>query len=311
MKGWLVNDWMTRIEGTVTLWGKLLDWLPGLKWKGDRDFGDLGYHIFTEFASRPKPSYIIRNATYFGCLDLPVPTIALLQDIMPEGSVQRADQIAVCKDAALVVFNSAYTRSRYPELEGCPFRIIPLPVDFELFKPMPEVDKRFDVCWIGAASSVKGWDILCDLMRRSDLTFRLVMKDKGGINNSRVEIVRQVTHADLPRLINECRVGMCTSREETQHLAGIEMGGCGLPLVVTNVGAYWERPVGVWQICGISKFGQMCNGVLRGQERLLKRDAPLIAEYWKKEFNEATCKAAWEEAVQYVTQIESADSRAT
>lgn len=301
VRGWLVNDWMTRIEGTVTLWGKLLDWLPGLRWKGDRDFADLAYFVYTQYMSKPKPDYIIRNATYFGTIDLALPTIALLQDIMPQGSVQRANQIEVCKDASLVVFNSEYTRARYPELEDCEFRVIPLPVDFEVFRPMPEVEKKFDVCWIGAATSVKGWDVLCDLIRRSDLTFRLVMKDKGEIRNARTEIVRKVPHTDLPRLINECRIGICTSREETQHLAGIEMGGCGLPLVVSNVGAYWERPSGIWEICKQANFGSLTGGVLKSQEKELKRLAPAIADYWKAEFNEEACKAAWEEAVQYVT----------
>lgn len=297
-KGFLVNDWMSRIEGTITLWGKLLDWFPDLRWMGDCDYSELPYYVFTEYANRyPKPEYIIRNATYFPPLDIPVPTIVLLQDIMPPGSAQRANQIDVCRDAALVVYNSEYTRSRYPELEGCPFRVIPLPVDFEVFKPMPEVIKRFDVCWIGAASSVKGWDILVDLIRRSDLFFRLVMKDRGEIRSSRVEVVRKVTHGDLPRLINECRIGICTSREETQHLAGIEMGGCGLPLAVTDVGAYWNRPPGKWRI----DFGGLTREVLRGRDADMRKDAPAIADYWASEFNEEGCKAAWEEAVAYVT----------
>lgn len=307
MGGYLVNDWMTTIEGTVTLWSKLLDWIPGLSWVGDCDYGELGYRVYLRYCeSSPKPAYIIRNASYFADLGLPVPTIALLQDIMPAGSEARACQVEVCREAALTVFNSAYTREKYPELADAPYRIIPLPVDFSLFRPMPgAAHKRFDVCWIGAASSVKGWDLLCDIVRMSDLTFLLVMKDKaGGICNPRCEVVRRVPHADLPRLINECRMGLCTSREETQHLAGIEIGGCGLPLATTDVGAYWKRAPGAWRLCEGFDMRAMNAVALKAREPEAAAEAAGIAAYWQAEFGEEACRKAWEEAVEYVLQTE-------
>jgi glycosyltransferase involved in cell wall biosynthesis len=51
----------------------------------------------------------------------------------------------------------------------------------------------------------------------------------------------RLTHEELVKIIGACRIGLCTSRMESQHLAGIEMGACGLPMVAPPVGVYWKR----------------------------------------------------------------------
>src|SRR3990167_3449450 len=116
-KVWVVNDYLTTIPGTRTLWHDLCEWVGG-EWHGDVDYEWLGYNVEIDAAKSGKPDVLIRNATWFGPIDLNVPTISLLQDIMPEGSVQRAQQVSVCRASRLTVFNSAYTRARYQELDG-------------------------------------------------------------------------------------------------------------------------------------------------------------------------------------------------
>ncbi len=71
--GWLVNDTLTCIPGTKTFWHDLLEWLPTLKDKcnGYTPFNLLPYNIEKDYAIE-KPDYIIRNATYFRKLNIPV-----------------------------------------------------------------------------------------------------------------------------------------------------------------------------------------------------------------------------------------------
>ena len=81
-KGWLVNDCLTCIPGTTTLWHDLMDWFPGLE---DKTNGYTNYNILAETIEKMynetenKPDYIIRNGTYFRKMNIDVPTFALIQ----------------------------------------------------------------------------------------------------------------------------------------------------------------------------------------------------------------------------------------
>ena len=79
-RGWLVNDTLTCIPGTTTLWHQLLEWLPNLE---DKTNGYTDYSILPNvIESLPnKPDYIIRNGSYFRKLNIDVPTITLIQDV--------------------------------------------------------------------------------------------------------------------------------------------------------------------------------------------------------------------------------------
>ena len=303
MSGWIVNDYRSMIPGSVTLWDHLLEWLPGAEWKGGVPFTRLAAHI--ELLDEQLPDYIVRNASYFRRLGTEAtPTIALLQDIFPAGH-DRGWQVDVCRHAALTVFNSEYTRVQYPELAGVPYRIIPLPVDFDLFRPMLEYAKRWDVCWVGARSHVKGWDILKALVATSPHTFCVMLKDESFDPtelSDNAQVFNRVSQAELVELINQCRVGLCTSRVETQHLAGIEMGACGLPMVAPPVGCYMgldypgarhERtdvPVGV------------LAQVIRALMEATAGYAPdAVSAFWRARFSIESCRASWLAAVAELT----------
>ena len=197
-------------------------------------------------------SLIIRNASFFGPLKASerVPTISLLQDIAVEGE-QRKLQDAVIASSRVVMCNSAFTMQNY---KADNLRVIPLPVDFALFEPGNSMGLQQSlslpdgcVCWIGAsqgaAGHVKGWDMFLQVVRLNpDIPFVGVFKDQ--IPNEMPPNLRayaRLTHEELVRVIGACRVGLCTSRTESQHLAGIEIGACGLPMVAPPVGVYWQR----------------------------------------------------------------------
>ena len=88
MRGYLVNDTLAVIPGTHTFWNDLLDWFP---WLEDQTGGYTPYsQLVLRICSlpRPWPDLIIRNATFFGPIPLPVPQIAILQDILFGGPRQ-------------------------------------------------------------------------------------------------------------------------------------------------------------------------------------------------------------------------------
>lgn len=295
---WIVNDTQTTIPGTRTLWHNLAEWLDG-EWVGDAPYPLLAGRV-EALATNRKPDLIIRNATYFGPIGLPgIPTISLIQDIMPGHTYQRIEQVRVARLSKLVVFNSAYTKAQYPELAGVPSRIIPLSVDFDLFRPIPNAKPLADICWIGAPTWVKGWDILGEVIRKMPtVTFALVLKEHStGRVPDNVQVFTRVPHSELPTIISGCQIGLCTSRQETQHLAGCEMGACGLTLVAPRVGIYaGSSPATVYT----HKFGTSPADYVRALEYALtmtRWTAKYTSDGWYGIVSPEACKGAWKEAV--------------
>lgn len=250
-RGWLVNDTLTCIPNTRTFWYDLLDWIPNLedKCNGLTPFNILPNRIEHEFNFGVKPDYIIRNASYFRRLNIPVKTISLLQDVLDNN----LEQISVCNSSDIVVFNSPYTMSFYKDKITSKSVMIPLGVDFSLFKPM-DVDYSGElgilpnsILFIGSATNYpKGFDILLQIIEQTDFNFCLVMKDNFNFSHPRVKVFNRVGHDMLVKIINSCEMLVCTSRVETLHLAGVEAAACNLPLITSNVGIYYNLPNGVW-----------------------------------------------------------------
>lgn len=250
-KGWLVNDTLTCIPGTKTFWHDLLDWIPNLedKCNGHTPFHTLPFNIENEAKITGYPDYIIRNATYFRKINLPVKTISLLQDLSPNNN----EQINVCNNSDVVVFNSPYTQSHYNGIITAKSVMIPLGVDFVKFN---NLNRTFSeelgilpnsILFIGANNHTpKGFDIMLNIINNTNYNFCLVMKDGFTIDNPRVKVFNRIDHDLLVKVMNSCELLVCTSRVETLHLSGVEAAACGLPLVTSNVGIYYNKPNGKW-----------------------------------------------------------------
>jgi glycosyltransferase involved in cell wall biosynthesis len=234
------------------MWHDLLESIPGLqdKTNGYTDYSVLVNYIHSEVQHCGPPDYIIRNATYFGPLIDDIPTISLLQDVC-QGSM-RDQQLRVCEKSKLVVFNTPYTRSLYPEIyQHRDNTVIPVGIDFDLFKPLPQREalqrkwgiKEGTVLFIGSTDPVKGFDLLWDIIALSSgfPQWCLVMKDGFTTPDPNVKVFNRVPHKDLVEIMNCCSALICTSAQETQHLAGIEAAACGLPLIVPPIGMYWDE----------------------------------------------------------------------
>lgn len=250
--GWLVNDCLTCIPGTTTFWHNLLEWFPNLidETNGYTNYNILATNIENQYAkTETKPYYIIRNGTYFRFINIPAKQISLIQDVRNGSGF--LDQCNIINKSAVSVFNTNYVYNKYkPHINtNSVVKIIPLGVNFNFFKPIP--DRHPDVLpnsviFIGSSTTFpKGFDIMKRIISNmTDTNFCLVMKDNFNINNiqssdrSRVKIFNRVNMETVRLLINSCVCGVCTSREETQHLSGIECGACNIPMIGANVGFY-------------------------------------------------------------------------
>jgi glycosyltransferase involved in cell wall biosynthesis len=246
-KGWLVNDCLTCIPNTRTLWHDLLDWFPNLedKCNGYTDYSILAQRIESLY---PKPDYIIRNGSYFRKLNIDVPTFCLIQDTQNNHM-----QTEVINSATCVVFSSHQTYKNYKNrINPKNVRVIEHSSDFNFFKPIPERHPEVlpnSIIFIGDSSyEKKGFHRVLDIIdKMPDFNFCLVMKDNTTINvipeknRHRVRIFNRVNTEMIRLLINSCICGICTSGDEEGHWAGIEMGACNIPMVTRPIGCYLDR----------------------------------------------------------------------
>ncbi len=296
---WLVNDCLGTIPGIRTLWHDLVEHCGCADLTG-------GYTPFDRLASKIErgmtyraPDTIVRNATYFRRLNFSGRTISLAQDIA-SGSlgVMQADVIA---HSDVVVFNSEYSRDEIGAPAGVRSEIIPLGTDLDLFRP--PVDGEADllrkrlgilpdsILFVGSSDPVKGWSLLRKIIDRSDMQFVVVTKDGARIDHPRVRNFGPIPQAELADIMRACAALVCTSVRETQHLAGIEAGACGLPVFAPNIGIYRQLPRN-------GNWGRVCDGVA-DFIYYLKHAINLQGEFTPREefldagLDRATCMARW------------------
>jgi len=247
--GWLVNDCLTCIPNTKTFWHNLLEWLPDLvdKTGGYTDFSVLPMNLERDAKLNGNPDYIIRNCTFFRRLNINTKTVSLLQDYYPNDT----QQVYVANKSDVVVFNSPFTYSLYKDKIISKSEIISLGIDFDFFKPNSNtLDLGIlpnSILFIGASTDYpKGFNTVLELINNTDYNFCLIMKDDYKINHPRVKVFNKVSQDMVRDISNQCKMLICTSKIETLHLSGLEAAACGIPLVTTNVGIYYNLDNGEW-----------------------------------------------------------------
>jgi len=159
---------------------------------------------------------------------------------------------------------------------------------------------------------VKGFDIFLRVVRvNPDINFVAVFKDAApDIVPPNLRTYTRLTHAELVRVIGACRVGLCTSRTESQHLAGIEMGACGLPMVVPPVGVYWKRTGMPGMLLPENPSITDYNQTVRLLAAQSGPNTNGIRIYWQREFDKPVIKAAWTKLIEE-TEVEDGASDST
>lgn len=297
MIGWLVNDCLTCIPGTKTFWHDLLEHVPGLidKTGGYTAFSILPDRIENLVVVEGLPNYLIRNATFFRRLNLSCPQISFLQDCYDS----KEQQIDVCNNSAAVVCNSNYVYEQYKHyLTTDIIEIIPIGIDFNLFKPLDDKDnirKQLNILpnsilYVGSSANYpKGFNFIMNIVNSTNYNFCFVMKDSFNINHPRIKIFNKVNHNLLVKIYNSCELLLCTSVIETLHLAGIEAAACNLPLLTTNVGIYYNLQSGVWGInSDINNFVNNIKFIIDNKNIFSPR------EYFiGKKFDKKDCMNKW------------------
>lgn len=298
----LVNDCLSALPDHRTFWHDLMEWFD-MEFV-DGDYKDLKHAVES---GRPDATLIVRNATWFPPITSPAPQISLLQDIFSDGPA-REMQDAVIASSARVVFNSLFTQSKYKTERGV---VIPLPVDFRTFEPGNAMGLQQAlslpagcVLWIGAsqgaAGQIKGYDTFLAVVRQNpDIPFVAVFKDAmPEYAPTNLRMYCRLTHDELVRIIGACHVGLCTSRMESQHLAGIEMGACGLPLVVPEVGTYWRREEMPGTIVTEGTSAAFSSSLRSIRTRAFNPES--VRSYWSREFLPITVRDKWAELIKEV-----------
>jgi glycosyltransferase involved in cell wall biosynthesis len=293
--GWLVNDCLTCIPGTKTFWHDLLEWIPDLidKTNGYTNYNILANNIERDAVLSEHPSYIIRNATFFRRINLPCKQISLLQDCYKDPSL-RTQQLDVCNNGDVVVFNSNFTYEQYKnDVTECEIKIISLGTDFNLFNKQDVKHGEVlpnSVLFVGANNvSGKRFDIILDLIKNTNYNFCLVMKDNFTMNHPRVKVFNKVNHEILVKIYNSCEMLICASPGETQHLASMEAGACNLPIITSNSGALYNIPSGVWGLKEVNdNYIECIDFIKNNKDKFSPREFLL-----NMGFDKETCKNRW------------------
>lgn len=141
-------------------------------------------------------------------------------------SYQIADYIAI---ASQHVARSFY-KHNYPKDK---LFINPYGVDLSMFKPLPYVEKKYDVIMVGGWSFRKGCDLIVQALKDSDFEFLHV----GGVVDLEFPSLPNFTHVDavdqnqLVNYYNMAKIALLPSREEGLAMVQAQAIACNLPLV--------------------------------------------------------------------------------
>jgi glycosyltransferase involved in cell wall biosynthesis len=140
----------------------------------------------------------------------------------------------------------AYCRKHFPDTN---VEIVTAGIDCERFRPMPEVEKRFDVVTVGRLSALKRVDVLIQALARvsrhlPELTAAIVGEGPERHNlerlceslglAGRVHFAGKSDKVEL--ILNQSRLFVLCSDSEGFSIAMAEAMACGLPAVVSDVG---------------------------------------------------------------------------
>lgn len=193
-------------------------------------------------------------------------------------SYQIADYIAI---ASQHVARSFY-KHNYPKDK---LFINPYGVDLSMFKPLPNVEKKYDVIMVGGWSFRKGCELIVEALKDSKLNFLHV----GGIVDLEFPSLPNFTHVDsvdqrlLVNYYNMSKIALLPSREEGLAMVQAQAIACNLPLVgsidsgaedlkgmveypefITIIDEYTPECVKNAIDCGLEKYDQLGNKFYAG-----------------------------------------------
>lgn len=109
----------------------------------------------------------------------------------------------------------------------------PYGVDLSMFKPLVNIEKRYDVIMVGGWSKRKGCDLIIDAIKESKYTFLHVgsIVDLPFPNDDNFMHVDAVNQKELVNYYNQAKVFVLPSREEGLAMVQAQAIACNLPLI--------------------------------------------------------------------------------
>ncbi len=148
--------------------------------------------------------------------------------------------------------NVAAVLEEYLSKKGTAIPILPLylGIDLTVFHPMPEMEKKWDIAFMGRLEEMKAVDLFPEMLRNLKTNYpnlKMVMTGEGSLkekllsNFDRAEVSHMIDYLgvieikEVPILINQSRIFIYPSREEPFGLSILEAMACGVTVVTTNV----------------------------------------------------------------------------
>lgn len=240
------NDLELNVE---SLEKQLLDYI--LEFKPDIIHAHSTYVVFNRVLSKLQESGSLGE----------VPMIATIHGrpkplILPNGeeTTDFDSFTEVCPfDLIIAVSNNvAEVLDEYLSRKGLDIPVLPLyaGIDLSVFYPTPEVEKEWDIAFMGRLEKMKSVDLFPEMLVQLKQAFpnlKMLVTGEGSLKSSlledfdRKEVSQMVQYLGVvetervPELINQSRIFIYPSREEPFGLSIIEAMACGVPVVTTNV----------------------------------------------------------------------------
>jgi glycosyltransferase involved in cell wall biosynthesis len=129
-------------------------------------------------------------------------------------------------------------------------RVVYSGIDMSTFRPLPDVEKQWDVAFMGRLEAMKAVDLfpeMLSILRPRFPRLKMMMTGEGSLKSwlfkefeernvsSMIEYKGVVETDDVPLLLNKSRIFLYPSRQEPFGLSIIEAMACGVPVITTNV----------------------------------------------------------------------------
>lgn len=171
--------------------------------------------------------------------------------IMQEAVARRLDRVIVVSETTRGDVETSF------ELPREKVRVVHNGIDTEIFRPLPEVQRRPDkILYVGNSEDRnKGARYFLEALSllQDEIDFRVAFVDNARHNlklaprlvdemrlNSRVEFTGRIPRDELVRHYNDARLFVTSSVHEGFGLPVAEAMACGTPSIATDIGAYRE-----------------------------------------------------------------------
>ena len=258
----------------------------------------------SDFIQENKPDIIHAHSTYVvfnrvlsklqesGILD-DIPMIVTIHGrpkplILPNG--ERTTDFETFSDACpfdlvLAVSNNVATLlDKYLSRKGVTTPVLPLylGIDLSVFHPMPEIEKKWDIAFLGRLERMKAVDLFPEilaLLKKDYPHLKMVVTGEGSLKEKllidfdRAEVSHMVDYlgvvetASVPKLLNQSHIFIYPSREEPFGLSIIEAMACGVPVITTNV--YGPNEIITEGIDGLTVDPDDVNALVKAVRTLL------------------------------------------